>query len=303
MLNTTSMTPTKIRSPLSRKATLVTVMESKWSGHKFDKEITRETNTRLKSKSDAGRWNKLVVPKEALQPVQSAFSAVGDIHREMTLPWKEKGPRVLANVNYNKYTKAIREAIRKAEDAADAFAVIYPKLVAEAPERMKEAYNPKDYPPVSEIRGKFKISVDFDTLPDEADFRCDLDPEIEADIRAEIAATSEKMESRLVTETAERVTEVLEKMVKGLTEYGHEIKGAKRKRTFRDSLVDNVRELADLLPGFNLADDPKLAAITNRISKELCAEDGEDLRKHKGAREAVQKSAESILEDVSKFMA
>jgi len=303
MLNTTSMTPGKVRSPLSRKATLVTVVESQWSGHKFDREITQETNARLKSKSDAGRWNKLVVPKEALAPVRSAFTAVGDLHRQMTSPWKDKGPRILANLNYSKYTAAMREAIRNAEDEADKFALIYPKLVAEAPERMKDAYNPEDYPPVSEIRSKFKIVLDFDTLPDEADFRCDLDPEIEADIRAEIEASSQRMETRMLDDTRERITEVVERMVKGLTEYGQEIKGAKRKRTFRDSLVDNVRELADLLPGFNLANDPTLAAITDRISKELCSEDGDELRKHKNARAAVQKSAESILDDVSKFLA
>jgi hypothetical protein len=32
------------------------------------------------------------------------------------------------------------------------------------------------------------------------------------------------------------------------------------------SLVDNVRDLAELLPGFKLTNDPKLVAITNSIA-------------------------------------
>jgi histone H3/H4 len=176
---------------------------------------------------------------------------------------------------------------------------------------MKEAYNPADYPAADQIRAKFDVKVDFDTMPDEADFRCDLDPEIEADIRAEIEATASKTEARLQASTAERITEVVSKMAASLGEYGQEIPGAKvnkktgtqRTRSFKDTLVSNVRELAELLPAFNLGNDPKLTAITDRITRELCVEEPEALRENDKARETVQKSAESILEDVSRFLA
>ena len=148
-------------------------------------------------------------------------------------------------------------------------------------------------------------------MPDEADFRCDLDPEIEADIRAEIAATAAQTETRLHNATVERITEVVGKMAESLGEYGQEIPGAKANkktghkptRSFKDTLVGNVRELADLLPAFNLSNDPALTAITDRITKELCVEEPEELRENDKARAVVQKSAESILEDVSKFLA
>jgi hypothetical protein len=43
-------------------------------------------------------------------------------------------------------------------------------------------------------------------------------------------------------------------------------------------LVDNVRELARLLPAFNLTGDPILANISERINAELCTYDADDPR-------------------------
>lgn len=311
MLSTNNLkNSTAIKSPLSRKATLVTLVVSAWSGRKFDRKITKETNERYEAEADVLRTNKLVVPPQYLKRLTAANSALRGVHIAMTMPWKDKGPRVLANATYTKYTNTMRDLVREFEEAADEFAAVYPELIEKAPERMGEGFNAKDYPSATEIRSKFKVTIDFDTMPDEADFRCDLDPEIEADIRAEIAATAAATEERLNASTVERITEVVEHMANALAEYGTEIPGAKktktgakRTRSFKDSLVGNVRELAELLPAFNLSNDPALTAITDRIVKELCIEEPDALRENTNAREAVQKSAESILEDVSKFLA
>ena len=56
-----------------------------------------------------------------------------------------------------------------------------------------------------------------------------------------------------------------------------------------------MRELADLLPAFNLTDDPRLTAITERIQRELCVEDAKDLRQHDDVRAEVKKSADEIV--------
>jgi hypothetical protein len=305
------LSPNNVKSPLSRKATLVTLVVSQWAGRKLDRKITRENNDRYHARKGALRTNKSVVDPKSLERITAAISALRTTHLMMTLPWKDKGPRVLANVTYNKYTSTMRELVRELNEAADEFELVYPELVARAPADLNSAFDPADYPPADKIRSKFSAKIDFDTMPDEADFRCDLDPEIEADIRAEIAATANATEARLQAATVERITEVVGKMAESLGEYGEEIPGAKkhkksgaaRTRSFKDTLVGNVRELADLLPAFNLAGDPKLTAISDRIARELCAEEAEELRENDVARATVKKSAESILEDVSAFMA
>jgi hypothetical protein len=102
--------------------------------------------------------------------------------------------------------------------------------------------------------------------------------------------------------TGRQIIETVGHMADKLKEYKNGGDDSPRK-FFLDSLVENVRELADLLPAFNLTDDPKLTGITKRIAKELCAEDAKSLRKNDAARVAVAKSADEIVKEVSKFLA
>ena len=71
--------------------------------------------------------------------------------------------------------------------------------------------------------------------------------------------------------------------------------GSKAEGVFRDSLVENIRELAELLPAFNLTGNAKLTALTERIKNELCVEEAADLREHEDVRKEVKKSADEIV--------
>jgi hypothetical protein len=132
-------------------------------------------------------------------------------------------------------------------------------------------------------------------LADAADFRSDLDPEIADDIKREIEAQTNKVTDAAMQHTTEQITEMVGHMAAKLTEYKSD---PKKKTFFLDSLVDNVRELAKLLPAFNLTNDPKLEQIAKRIQKELCVEDAQSLRDNDDARKVVAKSAEEIVKEV-----
>jgi hypothetical protein len=86
-----------------------------------------------------------------------------------------------------------------------------------------------------------------------------------------------------------------------MSEKLREYKGEDR-TFFTASLVENVRELADLLPAFNLTNDPVFDGFAKRIQRELCAEDAKTLRENDKVREVVQKSADDILRDVTALL-
>jgi hypothetical protein len=79
-------------------------------------------------------------------------------------------------------------------------------------------------------------------------------------------------------------------------------RGEKSEGVFRDSLVGNVRELAELLPAFNFNGDPAFDKLVKRIQNELCAEEPKTLREHDDVRESVKKSADDILKDVEDLL-
>jgi hypothetical protein len=292
---------TKIASPLSRTSTLVSVRVRGWTARKLDKQITDETNRRYNASADAGRFNKLLIAGDHMQELTSITSAARDLHYSMTLPWTDKGPRILPNKLYSKFTDAFRALKRQHADAVERFAAVYPAAVEARRIALNGAFKESDYPAADRIRSKFELELEVMPFPEVSDFRSDLDDDIVADIRREIEETSGRRIDGAVKHAAGQIVELVGHMAAKLKEQENKKEG--ERRFFMDSLVNNVRDLADLLPAFNLTSDPALDALTQRIQRELCVEDASALRKNPAAREAVAKSADEIVAEVERFLA
>jgi hypothetical protein len=162
-------------------------------------------------------------------------------------------------------------------------------------------FNAADYPAPREIRAKFKLATKTFPVPEADDFRSDvLDAETVEDIRRELGETNDAVMADAMKHTAQQITEVVGHMAEKLN--GYKKAGNSSRSFFSYSLVENVRELAELLPAFNLTNDPGLDAVAKRIKKELCAEDAETLRNDDKVRKSVAKSADDILRDVESLL-
>lgn len=290
----------KIASPLSRKATLVSVNISMWTARKFDRKVTEQVNREHGAVADAGRFNKLLIEAKRLEAINSLVSQARKLHHTMTKPWCDEGLRILPNALHMKFAEEFRKLKREFDVAADAFCREYPTFVEERKRALNGLFNESDYPAADMIRDKFKLEHKTFPVPDADDFRSDvLDQDTIEDIRRELEATSESVLEGAMKDTAEKIGEVVGRMAEKLKSYGT---ADGKKNFFTGSLVDNVRELADLLPAFNLTNDPNLDAIAGRIKRELCVEDAKELRENEVARATVQKSADSILKDVESLL-
>jgi hypothetical protein len=289
---------THVKSPLSRKAVLLSVNISQWTARRLDRRVTDETNEKYHAAKDAGRYNKLLIEKERTAKITNLVSAARALHYKYTKPWLDDGPRILPNAVYVEFSNEFRKLKEEFEVEVDKFCREYPSFIEERKAKLNGLFNQADYPDASDIRSKFNLEMSIDALPDAADFRSDLDPEIADDIKREIEAKSVKVSSDTLKHTVDQIVKVVGHMAKRLTEYQSD---PEKKSRYSDSWVDNVRELGALLPAFNLTGDAKLAAITDRIQKELCIEDAQSLKDNHKAREVVAKSAEDIVADVTKF--
>lgn len=287
-------------SPLSRKSTLVAVNISQWTARKLDRKVTDEVNDKHGASRDAGRYNKLLIAAEHLEEMTSLVSKARDLHHRMTLPWADKGPRILANVLFAKFSDEFRVLKRDFHAAADRFAAAYPSFVENRKRELNGLFNEADYPSAETIREKFKLELQVLPFPDADDFRSDLDEDTVAEIKAQLQNTTASVIDTAMKSVVDQIIDAVGKMATKLAEFKPSGgKGDKAEGVFRDSLVENVRDLAELLPAFNLTNDPRLDAIAARIKSELCVEDAKDLREHDEARAAVAKSADEIVAAVS----
>jgi hypothetical protein len=289
---------------LADKAMLANVNISQWTARRLDRQITDEVNNAHGATKDAGRYNKLLIAKEALAPIQVCVSRARVLHLKMTQPWIDLGARLLPAALYVDYTKQMQEQRVAFEAAADKFARDYPKHVEKRRRSLGSIFKPQDYPDPSRMRSLFEFDVAIMPCPDPDDFRVALAAEHAEDIKADIEARLQRAVQDAMRDPFNRVTSVVGALAEKLRAYKPaEKKGEKSEGVFRDSLVENVRELVAILPAFNLTDDTRLHRMIADIETHLCAADANDLREHADLREDVADRAEEILRKAQMFIA
>jgi hypothetical protein len=289
---------------LSQKAMLSSLTISQWAARRLDKQVTDEVNESHGAVKDAGRYNKLLVDKTALEPIQRVVSAARTYHATRTQPWLDHADsRILPSALYLSYAEQMQKFRHDFEREVSRFCDEFPKHVERRKAALNGLFKDSDYPSESKIRDLFSFEVTILPCPDAADFRTDLAAEHAEDIKRGIERKMQTALSEAMQEPVRRIIDTVGRMAERLRAYRPaEGKGDKAEGVFRDTLVQNVRDLVDLLPAFNLTGDADLTKITARMHDELCREDADVLRENVTVREAVAKSAEDILAQAKQFM-
>lgn len=290
---------------LAKKAVLASLHMHYWGARTLDHKITDEVHDKHKAAHDSGRYTKRLVTREMLQPITKAISAAHSLHYSLTLPWMDTGPRLLASAFYIDYSKQMGRLRKNYEAAADSFCEPknYAAMLREMEKLLNGMFDPRDYPPANQIRRAFKFDLVVMQCPDVEDFRIALSKEQADEVRRDLSERLDETLRGTQRDVAGRITETVGRMAERLKAYKPAEGEEKAEHTFRDSLVENVRELAGMLPDFNLADDKALGKIIARIQSDLCAADAEALREDDAARANVAKAADKILRDVSTYLA
>lgn len=236
-------------------AMLATLSISQWTARKQDKAITAEVE-KAHAAHDAGRFNKLLVNKALLDPIAKLSGQVRDYHYSVTLPWSDAGARLLPSKLFMDYTTKLRgfkeDFRRLVQDMVDA----YPAEVQAARTRLGTMYNPGDYPDASELKRRFDIALDFTPVPSAQDFRLDVSAEAQDELRASVTAAVAAKQAQAVKATYARVREVVSKIAERLGD---------DKAVFKDSLIENARDLCAVLDALNITNDEHLAEVQQRI--------------------------------------
>ena len=290
---------------IAEKATLARLSFSRWGGRVFDEAVANEVLDKKKANRNVGLFTKRLVSRSAMAEVNRIANAARDYHNYRTKPWLDDRTRILPNMICIEHLAKIGEFKGAFYGAVDEFIAAYPKYVKEAEREMGDLYDATDYPSVKGMRDRFSFDFILTPCPDSGDFRSTLDPDQMKEIKANLDHHMDSQLKAAMQDTGYQIREVVQHMAERLKAYkpGDKKKGTKTEGQFRDSLVENVRDLAGLLPAFNLNADPKLAELNQRIVDELCQHDADALREDDLIRKKVRVSADKILKDVSDFLA
>lgn len=239
---------------LDEKAVLVQVKRRMYSPYKLDTEESRAYGAGNVNKHlFEGRNNRV---KEAI----SKYTEVYTYAKDNTVPWTT-GVELLNIQNYMDFTNGLRELIHNADAAVDDLynnwdaevAADLGRLSAIAASKGKPSLaNPADYPDADEMRAKFSIEVRYMPVPtaDGFDPRLGISDEDKATVQKQLDDATANASAHVLTEMIEPMRRAVGKLTVKIGEDGS---------VFRDSMIDNMVDVASRMAKVNVSDDPVIA--------------------------------------------
>lgn len=278
---------------LTNKALLVNLAISQWTARKLDKNETQQLAARHNTAAEVARVNKSLFPMaRELDQIHKLTGEIRTIHYELTLPWAIDGSRILTSAAYLDYVAAVRPKLATWESYVRDFIREYPRLKAEARVMLNGLYREDDYPEARVVERKFKADVSFFPVPDAEDFRVSISAEEERAIREDLERSLKSAQQIAMQDCWNRLHEVVSKAATVLQD---------PRAIFRDSLVENARDLCALLPKLNLADDPELERMRREVEGSLCAHTPEVLRQPGVTRAEVANKMSDLINKMGAF--
>ena len=277
---------------LSDRALLVQLSISQWTARKFDKKVTQDVASTHGVSTNAGRYNKALLPmNDLLDRVHKKSTLIRTKFYDNTLPWGIEGTMMLPSANYLKFVTDFRKEKGEWQYLVDDFVRNYGQLKLDAQRLLNGMYNDADYPSEYEIVNKFKMDMAIIPVP-ATDFRVQIASDELTRIQQDVEARVKDAQQQAMQEVWNRLYDRVKNMAEKL---------ADPKAIFRDTLVDNLRDQCDMLTRLNFTDDPNLEALRSEVESNLlkhpdALRNDPDLRRDKAAE------AKAIMDKMSVFM-
>jgi hypothetical protein len=275
---------------LAEKCILVNIRFGQWSGRIYDKKVSGEIEA-LHHASNAGKYNKSLIGEEHLKDIQSVVRAARGFLREQTLPWGDNNDRILLSAYYLEFLHQFGTFKSQFEKAVQVFLTQYPDLVKKAQFKLNGMYRSSDYPSLLQLKKKFNIDVACMNISEMEDFRVKINPK-----------DAERLKQRIEEEYAARMAEATQDIWGRIAAtVGHMAERlADPRNIFRDSLVDHVRRLIELLPKLNFNEDKRIKQIAFSMRSLLV--DPAALRDDAHLRHEKAQQAQQILDQIGAYL-
>lgn len=249
---------------LADSAVLVSLNISSWGGQKLDKGMTKELNDTKRASSNASKVQKnLMAGDDSLRNIKKYESKIRAEHIRLTLPWGDRGSRLLPTSAMMDYKDKIDGMLLILKDMWRVFLdVSYPNYRDNvAPLKMGDMYNYDDYPTDVELRCRtFDYSLVFEPVAESGDFRIDVPKQLMEELKEQHQASVDSRVQTAISSSWDRVKTQIESMKDKLSiEMDDDGKNKDGKTVrYHDTFVQNATDLCDLLAHLNVTNDPQL---------------------------------------------
>lgn len=290
------LTPPTINVPtISSSAILVELSISVWTARRLDKTASRAVTATNNAATGVANVNKKLLGDCAeLDAVQKFAANARNLHYGMSMPWSDMGMRLVPTTMYlSKYSKAMSELEQEFYRLVNIFLAAYQWEIGQAQVKLGDLFNPDEYPTTDAVRNKFRFQLHEMPVPDVGDFRLDVSNEA-------MNALADKYKNYYTTQLNNAMGDLWQRTHTALTKMSERLDYAdgQTKKVFRDSLVDNVVEMVELLDTFNITGDTQMSAMKSRLEDTLRGVTPDALREDGYLRAETKRAVDDIIKSL-----
>ena len=284
---------------LKDKALMVRLTRKKLNRNKTDKVLSEEIS-KLKNVCEAGavRVNKSLFTKEVTDAYMKIYSEAGKYYYRVTLPWDDKGYRLLSIDLFEDFSKKFKSFTNQYRKFVLEFIENIEAHVEAAKAMLGDAFVSEDYAFLTGNGGidqewllnQFTLDIEYDVVTSGDDLRACLTEADRENIAAKIDAQAMekfgKAQAHLIQTLHDHIFAIHERL-------------CKEENVFRDTLITNLEDLVSLIPKMNIAGDPAINDMARLAMKKLTKWDPQHIRENPEARKEVADDAKKILDNMA----
>lgn len=275
---------------ISSASMLVELSIGTWTGRKLDKRASKDVTTQNNAASGVANVSKkLLGDCVELDAVQKFVANARNVHYACTMPWSDTGLRLLPTKQYFKYQQEITALQGEFQRLVNIFLDAYDWEIQHAQLKLGSLFNADEYPTRDALTGRFRFRVNYMPLPDAGDFRVDIDTQAKQELASQYEQFYAKQFEQAMGDVWQRAYDAVSKMSERL-DYGDDT----NKKVFRDSLVDNMREIIDLLDACNVTGDPVMQQAQRKLDQALQGVTPDALREDAYLRATTKRQVDEV---------
>jgi hypothetical protein len=276
---------------VARGSVLVDLTIRTYTGRKQDKSTQEEVQHAkgAASRRAASVYKSLFAECRELDAITKFQASVRTAHYKLTLPWADKGSRLLPIRGLQSYQDRMNMYRAEFDTLVARFLDRYDLLVAAAAFQLGTLFDRSEYPTREKVASKFSIDVSLSPLPTAGDFRIDAEADLQRDLMQQYEEQATQRVVAAQRDAWNRLHTTLKHMADRLTD-----EDGKKNRIF-DTLIDNPRELCGLLTMLNVTNDPALERARVQLENLIEGTSVSELRKFPDERAHVKSKVEGLL--------
>lgn len=236
---------------------------------------------------------KSLIDSPALKDLQRLSREIYQWHIKNTVPWGDLGQRLVANAALIDYKNTMNKFEIQFEALANKVVFEYPACCGRAQNRLGDLFDPALFPSVEELRRKMSLRVTYEPIADPSNFIVQIGDQAAEEMKRQYnEVLSSRMEG-ISNYIYEKLREPLTNLVKRI-----DYEADDAPTGFRNTIVDNVMQIVELMGTCNFNDDPKIDRLKRELRNALKGVTPDALREDSGLRRHTKQEVQKIIDQL-----